>query len=64
MSINEGSLDRTLRVIVGLVVLSLAYVGPRSYWGYLGLVPLLTGAVGICPLYTIFGFSTCPAKAK
>jgi hypothetical protein len=64
MPINEGTADRVLRVVLGLAILSLAFVGPRTPWGYLGLVPLLTGVVGLCPLYTIFGFSTCPAKSK
>ena len=64
MSINEGAADRTFRVVLGLAVLSLAFVGPHTPWGYLGLVPFLTGAVGLCPLYTLFGFSTCPAKTK
>ena len=64
MPINEGTADRALRVVLGIAILSLAFVGPRTPWGYLGLVPLLTGVVGLCPLYTIFGFSTCPAKSK
>jgi hypothetical protein len=64
MSINEGAADRTFRVVLGVAVLSLAFVGPHTPWGYLGVVPLLTGAVGLCPLYTLFGFSTCPAKTK
>ena len=64
MPINEGTADRALRVILGLVILSLAFVGPRTPWGYLGLVPLLTGMFGVCPLYTVFGFSTCPVKNK
>ena len=64
MSINEGTIDRALRVLLGIAILSLAYVGPRTPWGYLGLVPLLTGAVGMCPLYTLFGFSTCQAKTS
>jgi len=58
--INEGSVDRALRVLLGLAVLSLAFVGPRTPWGYLGLVPLLTAAVGFCPLYSVLGISTCP----
>jgi len=64
MFINEGTLDRALRVIVGLAILSLAFVGPRTPWGYLGILPLLTGAVGICPIYTAFGLSTCTAKSR
>jgi hypothetical protein len=64
MSINEGTADRWFRVILGVAVLSLAFVGPQTRWGYLGLVPLLTGAFGMCPLYTLFGFSSCPTKTR
>ncbi|MGB8933365.1 MAG: DUF2892 domain-containing protein [Anaeromyxobacteraceae bacterium] len=60
--INEGTLDRGIRVVVGLAVLSLAFIGPRTPLGYLGLVPLLTGAIGFCPVYRLFGLSTCPMK--
>ncbi|MCA3255500.1 MAG: DUF2892 domain-containing protein [Alphaproteobacteria bacterium] len=59
---NEGALDRCLRVGVGLALLSLAFVGPMTVWGCVGLIPLLTGVVGICPLYRIVGISTCPAR--
>lgn len=59
---NEGSIDRALRVIVGLAALSLVFVGPKTLWGLLGLIPLFTGLAGSCPLYTLFGLSTCPAK--
>jgi len=59
MATNEGTLDRILRVIVGLAILSLAFVGPQTPWAYLGLVPLLTGIVGFCPAYAIFGVRTC-----
>ncbi len=62
MKTNEGGIDRALRVIVGLAVLSLAFVGPKTPWGYVGLVPLLTGLVGFCPLYALLGINTCPAK--
>ena len=62
---NEGALDRTLRVLVGLGVLSLAFVGPQTPLGYIGLVPILTGLVGYCPVYSLFGIRTCPMpKAK
>lgn len=56
---NESNLDRTLRVIVGLAVLSLVVVGPKTLWGLLGLIPLLTGLLGSCPLYTLLGINTC-----
>ncbi len=59
---NEGTADRVLRVAVGLGVLSLAFIGPRTPWAWLGLVPVITGALGSCPLYTVLGFRTCPPK--
>jgi hypothetical protein len=58
MSINEGTIDRLLRVALGLALLALTVWGPRTAWGYLGLLPLLTGLVGYCPTYSIFGWST------
>jgi hypothetical protein len=64
MPTNEGTADRALRVVLGIAILSLAFVGPRTPWGYLGFVPLLTGVFGFCPLYTVFGYSTCPVKNK
>lgn len=64
MKLNEGKLDRTLRVIIGLGLLSLVFVGPQSLWGLIGLVPLATGLIGFCPLYKVFGFSTCPLSSK
>ncbi len=57
---NAGTLDRMIRVVAGAAVLSLTVVGPRSLWGLVGLVPLLTGLVGTCPLYTVLGLRTCP----
>ena len=62
MKTNEGAIDRVLRVLVGAGVLSLAFVGPQTPWAYLGLIPLLTGIVGFCPLYAVLGINTCPAK--
>ncbi len=62
MRTNEGNVDRVLRVVVGAGVLSLAFIGPQTSWGYLGVIPLLTGLVGYCPVYALFGISTCPAK--
>ena len=58
---NVHNIERVLRVLVGIGILSLAFVGPETPWGYLGIVPIVTGLAGTCPLYTIFGFSTCPA---
>ncbi len=62
--INEGTLDRTIRVIVGLALVSLTLVGPRSPWGLVGLVPLATGVVGFCPLYRLVGLSTRRVPAR
>ena len=59
---NEGTIDRVLRVVVGLVLISLVFVGPQTPWGWIGVVPLLTGVIGFCPAYRIFGISTCPMK--
>jgi len=60
---NEHPLERVLRVVLGLVLLALVFVGPQTAWGWLGLVPLLTGLVGSCPLYTLLGLSSCPLSA-
>jgi len=59
---NEGSIDRALRIVVGIVLLSLVFVGPHTALGWIGLVPLLTGILGSCPLYSLLGISTCPLK--
>jgi hypothetical protein len=59
---NVHDIERVVRVLVGLGLLSLAFVGPATPWGYIGIVPIATGLAGSCPVYTIFGFSTCPAK--
>ncbi len=61
---NEGTLDRAIRVVVGLVLLSLVFVGPATLWGLVGLVPLLTGIVGFCPLYRLFGLDTRGAAQR
>jgi len=62
MKMNEGAFDRILRVIGGVVILALAFVGPKTPWAYLGLIPLVTGVVGFCPLYALVGLSTRAAK--
>jgi hypothetical protein len=62
MKINEGTIDRALRVIVGLVLVGLAASGTVGAWGWIGVLPLVTGAVGFCPAYAIFGMSTCSMK--
>jgi hypothetical protein len=56
---NVGNIDRILRIVVGLALLSLVFIGPRTWWGLVGLVPLLTAVVGFCPAYRLIGVSTC-----
>ncbi|PWC32562.1 DUF2892 domain-containing protein [Azospirillum sp. TSO35-2] len=56
---NIGPVDRALRAIVGLILISLTVVGPQTLWGLVGLVPLLTAFVGSCPAYTLLGIKTC-----
>ena len=62
--VNEGTLDRTLRVVIGLALVSLVFVGPQSMWGLVGIVPITTGLLGFCPLYKVLGISTCPASRR
>ena len=62
MDKNEGKVDRILRLLLGLALLSLTLVGPQSLWGLIGLVPLLTGIVGFCPIYKILGMNTASSE--
>lgn len=66
MKANVGGLDKILRIVAGLGVLSLVLIleGPARWWGLVGLVPLLTGFIGWCPAYTLIGVNTCPAKQQ
>jgi hypothetical protein len=59
MTRNEGTIDRALRIVLGLVLISLVFVGPQTAWGWVGIIPLVTGAIGTCPLYSILGINTC-----
>ncbi|HPE49118.1 MAG TPA: DUF2892 domain-containing protein [Hyphomonas sp.] len=59
---NEGTIDRVLRVIVGLALIAIVFVGPKTPLGWVGIVPLLTGLAGTCPLYSILGIRTCKLK--
>ena len=62
MTKNIGSVDRVIRVIVGLFLLSLLFWGPKSLWGLLGLLPLITAVTRWCPPYTLLGISTCKRR--
>jgi hypothetical protein len=59
---NVGAPDRVVRIVLGIGLLLLTVTGPQTPWGFVGVVPLLTGLVGTCPLYSLFGWTTCPAR--
>jgi hypothetical protein len=62
MTKNEGNIDRALRVTAGIVLVGLAATGTVGLWGWIGIVPIATGAMGWCPLYSVLGINTCPMK--
>jgi Protein of unknown function (DUF2892) len=62
MKSNVGGIDRILRIALGLVLIALAATNTVGWWGWLGIVSLATGALGWCPPYALFGFSTCKMK--
>ncbi len=55
---NMSGLDRILRIVLGLMLLSLVFVGPRTDWGFLGLIPIISGVMGFCPVYSLLGIRT------
>ena len=59
MKKNIGTIERIIRIVAGLGILSLAFIGPETPWGYLGIIPLATGLIEWCPLYHVLGISTC-----
>lgn len=62
-SVNTGTTDRTMRAVFGAVIIAMVFIGPKTPWGWLGLIPLGTALMGWCPLYTVFGFNTCDVKS-
>lgn len=62
MTRNVGGIDRLLRVVAGLVLIGLALMGTIGWWGFIGIVPLVTAAVGYCPFYPLLGMNTCPTN--
>ena len=62
MTVNEGALDRALRVMAGLALIALTLTHVIGVWGWIGVVPLVAGAVGFCPLYAVLGIRTCPIR--
>ena len=59
---NVGGIDRAIRIVAGIVLITMTLTGVIGVWGWIGVVPLLTAALGSCPLYSVLGMSTCPAK--
>ena len=62
MKSNVSGLDKILRIVIGIALVALAITGVIGVWGWIGVVPLLTGLIGKCPAYSIFGISSCPVK--
>lgn len=62
MNANVGGIDKILRIVAGIVLLVLAALGIGAPWTWIGIVPLVTGLLGWCPAYSIFGLRTCPVK--
>lgn len=62
MERNIGDVERVVRVVAGLLILSLVFVGPKSLWGLIGIMPILTGLSGWCPPYSLLGINTCGVK--
>lgn len=62
METNVGGIDRILRIVAGLVLIALAATGTIGVWGWIGIMPLLTGIFQFCPAYTLLGMNTCPMK--
>jgi hypothetical protein len=62
MKTNVGGIDKILRIAVGIALIAMAYMNVVGVWGYIGVVPLLTGLIGWCPVYPLLGISSCPMK--
>ena len=62
MKANVGGIDRILRIVIGLALIALTLTGTIGVWGWIGIVPVATAALGFCPAYTLLGFSSCPVK--
>lgn len=61
MNSNVGTIDRVLRILLGLGLISIVFIGPQTPWGWIGVVPLMTALLGWCPAYTLLGIKTCKA---
>lgn len=61
---NVGTVDRILRLVVGAGLVALVFFGPKTPWGWVGVIPLLTAILGYCPAYSLFGIRTCPLQKE
>lgn len=59
MKANVGGIDRVFRIVVGLALIAMVFVGPKALWGWIGVVPLVTAIFKFCPAYTLLGLKTC-----
>ncbi|MBF0610450.1 MAG: DUF2892 domain-containing protein [Magnetococcales bacterium] len=64
MKANVGGVDRILRIVVGLALIAMVFVGPQTVWGWVGVIPVLTGLVRFCPFYPLLGLNTCPTESN
>jgi Protein of unknown function (DUF2892) len=64
MTRNVGGIDRIFRIVLGLGLIALVFVGPKTALGWIGIIPLVTALTGNCPAYSLFGFSTCPKSSR
>ena len=64
MKTNVGGIDKILRIVVGIALIAMAALGVVGAWGWIGVVPLLTGLLGTCPAYSLLGMNTCPLKTS
>jgi len=62
MAHNVGGIDRALRLIIGLGLISMVFIGPQTPWGWIGIVPIATALLGWCPAYSLFGLKTCKTR--
>ncbi len=62
MKTNVGGIDKVLRIVVGIALITMAALGMIGAWGWIGVVPLLTGIFSVCPAYTLLGMNTCPVR--
>lgn len=61
---NVGMIDRFIRAVGGMILISLVFIGPMTTWGWIGLIPLATAIIGYCPLYTVIGIPCLDERSQ